>query len=49
MLEGNASEPVTHEVSRIGDHVTIKDLRNGQAKSYTLVNTDEVRSGQGKI
>ena len=38
-----------HEVSRIGDTVTIRDLRNGQEKSYTLVNTDEIRAGQGKI
>ena len=37
-----------HEVSRIGDTVTIKDLRNGQEKSYTLVNTDEMRAGQGR-
>lgn len=38
-----------HEVSRIGDTVTIKDLRNGQEKSYTLVNPDEMRAGHGKI
>jgi transcription elongation factor GreA len=49
VLEGNASEPMTHEVARIGDHVTIRDLRSGGEKTYTLVNTDEVRSGQGKI
>lgn len=36
-------------VSQIGDVVTIRDLRTGQEKSYTLVNSDEVRSGQGKI
>jgi transcription elongation factor GreA len=49
VLEGGAAEPVQHEVARIGDHVTIRDLRNGGEKTYTLVNTDEVRSGQGKI
>jgi transcription elongation factor GreA len=49
VLEGNNAEHVTHEVARIGDHVTIRDLRNGGEKTYTLVNTDEVRSGQGKI
>jgi transcription elongation factor GreA len=38
-----------HEVSRIGDTVTIKDLRNGSEKSYLLVNPDEMRAGQGKI
>jgi transcription elongation factor GreA len=37
------------DVSQIGDVVTIKDLRTGSEKSYTLVNSDEVRSGQGKI
>lgn len=37
------------DVSQIGDVVTIRDLRTGQEKSYTLVNSDEVRSGQGKI
>lgn len=37
------------DVARIGDHVTIRDLRSGGEKEYTLVNTDEVRSGQGKI
>lgn len=36
-------------VSQIGDCVAIRDLRTGQEKSYTLVNSDEVRSGQGKI
>jgi transcription elongation factor GreA len=42
---------VTHagDVSRLGDVVTIKDLRNGKESSYTLVNPDEMRSGQGKI
>lgn len=37
------------DVSQIGDIVTIKDLRNGKESTYTLVNSDEVRSGQGKI
>ena len=37
------------EPSQIGDTVTIKDLRTGSEKSYTLVNTDEMRAGQGKI
>jgi transcription elongation factor GreA len=37
------------EASQIGDTVTIKDLRTGSEKSYTLVNTDEMRAGQGKI
>lgn len=37
------------EASQIGDTVTIKDLRTGQEKSFTLVNTDEMRAGQGKI
>jgi transcription elongation factor GreA len=42
---------VTHagDVSRLGDVVTIKDLRNSKESSYTLVNPDEMRSGQGKI
>jgi transcription elongation factor GreA len=48
ILEGNAVE--SHgDVARIGDHVTIRDLRTGGEKTYTLVNTDEVRAGQGKI
>jgi transcription elongation factor GreA len=42
-------DDTVHEVSRIGDTVTIKDLRSGQEKSYTLVNSDEMRAGQGKI
>lgn len=37
------------EASQIGDTVTIKDLRTGSEKSFTLVNTDEMRAGQGKI
>jgi len=47
VLDHGAEHP--GDVSQIGDFVTIKDLRTGQAKSYTLVNSDEVRSGQGKI
>ena len=37
------------DASRIGDTVTIRDLRTGQEKSFMLVNTDEMRAGQGKI
>jgi transcription elongation factor GreA len=48
VLEHGAVE-ANAEIARIGDHVTIRDLRNGGEKEYTLVNTDEVRSGQGKI
>ena len=42
---------VTHagDVSRLGDVVTIKDLRTGKESTFTLVNPDEMRSGQGKI
>jgi transcription elongation factor GreA len=47
VLEHGAEHP--GDVSQIGDLITIKDLRNGSEKSYTLVNPDEVRSGQGKI
>jgi len=47
VLDHGADHP--GDVSQIGDVVTIKDLRNGSEKSYTLVNSDEVRSGQGKI
>lgn len=47
VLEHGAEHP--GDISTIGDLVTIKDLRTGQSKSYTLVNPDEVRSGQGKI
>jgi transcription elongation factor GreA len=47
VLDHGAEHP--GDVSQIGDFVTIKDLRTGQDKSYTLVNSDEVRSGQGKI
>lgn len=45
----DAGVPHPGDMSQIGDLVTIKDLRNGQEKTYTLVNPDEVRSGQGKI
>ena len=47
VLDHGAEHP--GDVSQLGDLVTIKDLRTGQEKSYTLVNSDEVRSGQGKI
>lgn len=47
VLDHGAEHP--GDVSQIGDLITIKDLRTGQEKSYTLVNPDEVRSGQGKI
>jgi transcription elongation factor GreA len=47
VLEHGAEHP--GDVSQIGDMVTIKDLRTGDAKCYTLVNSDEMRSGQGKI
>jgi transcription elongation factor GreA len=47
VLDHGAEHP--GDVSQIGDFVTIKDLRTGQEKGYTLVNSDEVRSGQGKI
>ncbi len=47
VMEQGAEHP--GDVSQIGDVVTIRDLRTGQEKSYTLVNSDEVRSGQGKI
>ena len=47
VLDHGAEHP--GDVSQIGDYVTIKDLRTGQEKSYTLVNSDEVRSGQGKV
>jgi transcription elongation factor GreA len=48
VLEGDAIG-AHGDVARLGDHVTIRDLRSGGEKMYTLVNTDEVRSGQGKI
>ncbi len=47
VLENGSDQP--GDIARIGMQVQIKDLRNGQEKSYTLVNSDEVRSGQGKI
>jgi transcription elongation factor GreA len=49
IIEGDASHGVDAGSAQIGNHVTIRDLRTGQEKSFTLVNTDEVRSGQGKI
>jgi transcription elongation factor GreA len=47
VLESGADHP--GDMSQIGDLITIKDLRTGGEKTYTLVNPDEVRSGQGKI
>lgn len=47
VLESGAAHP--GEMSQLGDLITIKDLRTGGEKTYTLVNPDEVRSGQGKI
>lgn len=47
VLDHGAEHP--GDVSQIGDIVTIKDLRNSNVFTYTLVNSDEVRSGQGKI
>lgn len=37
------------DVARIGDEVTIRDLRTGGQKTYTLVNTDEVGAGARRI
>ena len=48
ILEGS-NVNTESEGARIGDQVTIRDLRTGGNKTYTLVNTDEVRAGQGKI
>jgi len=47
VLENGVDQP--GDVARIGTQVKIRDLRNGEEKSYMLVNSDEVRSGQGKI
>jgi transcription elongation factor GreA len=47
VLENGAEGP--GDIADIGTQVTVRDLRNGQEKSFTLVNSDEVRSGQGKI
>ncbi|MBI2755834.1 MAG: transcription elongation factor GreA [Chloroflexi bacterium] len=47
VLESGNEHP--GDISQIGSHITIRDLRNGKEASYTLVNSDEVRSGQGKI
>jgi transcription elongation factor GreA len=44
-----ATEHVGADTAQIGDTVGIRDLRSGSEKTYTLVNTDEVRAGQGKI
>ena len=46
MLEGSQT---SHDIARIGDVVTIKDLRTGGEKTYTLVNPDEVGAGSGRI
>jgi len=48
ILDGN-NVNTGGEGARIGDQVTIRDLRTGGERTYTLVNTDEVRAGQGKI
>jgi len=47
VLDGAGEHP--GDVLQLGDQVTIKDLRTGYEKVYTLVNSDEVRSGAGKI
>lgn len=47
VLEQGEAHP--GDVTQIGDVITIKDLRTGKESTYTLVNPDEVRSGQGKI
>jgi transcription elongation factor GreA len=47
ILENGADEP--GDIARIGAQVTVKDLRNGNEKAYMLVNSDEVRSGAGKV
>jgi transcription elongation factor GreA len=47
ILEAGEAHP--GDVSQLGDVITIRDLRNGSEKAYTLVNPDEVRSGAGKI
>ncbi len=47
VIENGSDQP--GDVVRIGTRVTVRDLRSGQERSYMLVNSDEVRSGQGKI
>jgi transcription elongation factor GreA len=47
VIDGAGEHP--GDIAQIGHVVTIVDLRTGSSKSYTLVNPDEVRSGQGKI
>ncbi len=47
VLDHGAEHP--GELSQIGDTITIRDLRTSSDKTYTLVNSDEMRSGQGKI
>jgi transcription elongation factor GreA len=49
IIDGESSNGADNGLAQIGHFVTIRDLRTGQEKSFTLVNTDEVRSGQGKI
>jgi transcription elongation factor GreA len=49
VLDGSNAVEANVDIARIGDAVTIRDLRTGGEKTYTLVNTDEVRAGQGKI
>jgi transcription elongation factor GreA len=43
----HTNEP--RDIARIGDEVTIRDLRNGGEKTYTLVNPDEVGAGSRRI
>jgi transcription elongation factor GreA len=47
VLDNGAERP--GDIAGIGMQVTVRDLRNGQEKAYVLVNSDEVRSGQGKV
>ena len=47
VLDNGADAP--GDIAGIGMQVTVRDLRNGQEKAYVLVNSDEVRSGQGKV
>ncbi len=47
VLDVNTSEP--GDAAHLGDVVTIKDLRTGNDKAYTLVNPDEVGTGTGRI
>lgn len=47
VLDGTTTEP--GDAAHLGDVVTIRDLRTGSDKAYTLVNPDEVGAGQGRI